>query len=77
MTDYHRSKMLNNSDRKGSDHSLKRDLSTTALLSHEQKLREEIAKLRREEQELKEKDHWVKQNIVALREKMAAERRHY
>ncbi|KAG0167804.1 hypothetical protein DFQ28_009062 [Apophysomyces sp. BC1034] len=54
---------------------LKRDPSTATLLTREQQLKEEIARLRREEQELREKDHWIKQNIVAVREKLAAERR--
>ncbi|KAL0136401.1 hypothetical protein V8B55DRAFT_1439925 [Mucor lusitanicus] len=56
---------------------MRRDSSTATLLTREQQLKEEIARLRREEQELREKDHWVKQNIVAVREKMAAERRPY
>lgn len=66
-------------ERRGSGNSgmMGRDSSTATLLTREQQLREEIARLRREEQELREKDHWVKQNIVAVREKMAAERRPY
>lgn len=49
-----------------------REMSTTAmLLTREQQLREEIARLRKEEQELREKDHWIKQNILAVREKLA------
>ncbi|CEP17027.1 hypothetical protein [Parasitella parasitica] len=76
---YHRSKM---SPTRMMDDSLggrgiRRDSSTAALLTREQQLREEIARLRREEQELREKDNWVKQNIVAVREKIAAERRPY
>ncbi|KAI8140283.1 hypothetical protein BJV82DRAFT_496512, partial [Fennellomyces sp. T-0311] len=49
---------------------LLRDQSHGTLINLEQQLREEIAKLRREEQELREKDLWIKQNIVAVREKM-------
>ncbi|KAI8986328.1 hypothetical protein BDB01DRAFT_720574 [Pilobolus umbonatus] len=80
---YHRSKMSptrmmdDPQGRRGSDIPLKRDISTAALLTHEQQLKEDIARLRREEQELREKDHRVKQNIVAVREKIAAERRPY
>ncbi|KAI8882338.1 hypothetical protein K501DRAFT_285924 [Backusella circina FSU 941] len=80
---YHRSKMSPTrmmdepQSRRTSEGTLKRDSSTATLLTREQQLREEIARLRREEQELREKDHWVKQNIVAVREKMAAERRPY
>ncbi|KAL0079891.1 hypothetical protein F4703DRAFT_1931923 [Phycomyces blakesleeanus] len=55
----------------GSSGPLSRDL----LLTREQQLREEIARLKLEEQELREKDHWIKQNIMAVREKLAAERR--
>ncbi|KAI9366216.1 hypothetical protein BD770DRAFT_375653 [Pilaira anomala] len=87
MTDsmsYHRSKMSptrmmdeSQSDRRGNNGGIRRDSSTATLLTREQQLREEIARLRREEQELREKDHWVKQNITAVREKIAAERRPY
>lgn len=49
---------------------LLRDSSTNTLMNREQQLRDEIARLRREEQELREKDLWIKQNIVAVREKM-------
>ncbi|KAG2234234.1 hypothetical protein INT48_001953 [Thamnidium elegans] len=52
-------------DRRGNN-GIRRDSSTATLLTREQQLREEIARLRREEQELREKDHWVKQNIVAI-----------
>lgn len=77
---YHRSKMsptriMDDSQKVG--RGMRRDSSTATLLTREQQLKEEIARLRREEQELREKDHWVKQNIVAVREKMAAERRPY
>lgn len=80
---YHRSKMSptrmmdESQDRRGNNNGIRRDSSTATLLTREQQLREEIARLRREEQELREKDHWVKQNIVAVREKIAAERRPY
>lgn len=80
---YHRSKMSPTrmmdepQSRRTSEGTLNRDSSTATLLTREQQLREEIARLRREEQELREKDNWVKQNIVAVREKMAAERRPY
>ncbi|KAI9475639.1 MAG: hypothetical protein EXX96DRAFT_651390 [Benjaminiella poitrasii] len=47
------------------------------LLNREHQLREEIARLRREEQELREKDHLVKQNLMAVKEKIAAERRSF
>ncbi|KAI9489327.1 hypothetical protein BDB00DRAFT_843914 [Zychaea mexicana] len=59
------------------DEGLLRDASHGTLVNREQQLREEIAKLRREEQELREKDLWIKQNIVAVREKMmmASDRR--
>ena len=49
---------------------LLRDMSTNTLMNREQQLRDEIARLRREEQELREKDLWIKQNIVAVRGKM-------
>lgn len=78
---YHRSKMsptrIMDDSQKVGGRGMRRDSSTATLLTREQQLKEEIARLRREEQELREKDHWVKQNIVAVREKMAAERRPY
>ncbi|KAI8330189.1 hypothetical protein BC941DRAFT_475742 [Chlamydoabsidia padenii] len=46
-----------------------------ALLTREQQLREEIARLKKEEQELKDKDLWIKQNIVAIRERISGDRR--
>ncbi|KAI8349650.1 hypothetical protein EDC96DRAFT_520017 [Choanephora cucurbitarum] len=51
---------------------MRKDSSTSVLLTREQQLREDIARLRKEEQELCEKDNWVKQNIVVIREKIAA-----
>ncbi|KAI8639745.1 serine/threonine-protein kinase pef1 [Parasitella parasitica] len=65
---YHRSKMSPASimdDSPNGGRGMRRDSSTAALLTREQQLKEEIARLRREEQELREKDNWVKQNIVA------------
>ncbi|SAM05555.1 hypothetical protein [Absidia glauca] len=46
-----------------------------ALLTREQQLRDEIARLKKEEQELKDKDLWIKQNIVAIRERISGDRR--
>ncbi|KAG2192955.1 hypothetical protein INT46_001212 [Mucor plumbeus] len=77
---YHRSKMSPNrimDDSQKVGRGMRKDSSTATLLTREQQLKEEIARLRREEQELREKDHWVKQNIVAVREKIVAERRPY
>lgn len=54
--------------------SLHRDPSVNTLHNREQQLKDEIARLRREEQELREKDLWIKQNIVAVREKMMDKR---
>lgn len=54
-----------------------KDNSTSVLLNKEQQLKEEIAKLRKEEQELQEKDLWIKQNILAIKEKIASEKRLY
>ncbi|KAI8328665.1 hypothetical protein BD560DRAFT_417095 [Blakeslea trispora] len=51
---------------------IRKDSSTSILLTREQQLREDIARLRREEQELCEKDSWVKQNIMMIREKISA-----
>ncbi|KAI8370695.1 uncharacterized protein BYT42DRAFT_583375 [Radiomyces spectabilis] len=83
MADYHRKmsspRMMDDPQGRGSDYgngaSMKRDVSTATLLSREQQLREEIARLRREEQELRDKDNYIKQSIVSVREKLAAERR--
>lgn len=72
----HRSLMMD--DNQGSrSNGIQRDSSTASLLTREQQLKEEIARLRREEQELREKDHCIKQNIVAVRDQIIAERRPY
>ncbi|OAD72898.1 hypothetical protein PHYBLDRAFT_146217 [Phycomyces blakesleeanus NRRL 1555(-)] len=42
------------------------DASYIHLSREQQQLREEIARLRQEEQQLCEKDVWVKKNIVAI-----------
>ncbi|KAI9020771.1 hypothetical protein CLU79DRAFT_755443 [Phycomyces nitens] len=51
------------------------DASYSHLSREQQQLREEIARLRQEEQQLCEKDVWVKKNIVAVREQMNSEDR--
>jgi predicted nucleic acid-binding Zn-ribbon protein len=77
MSYHHRSRMMDDNQGNSRSNGIRRDSSTATLLTREQQLKEEIARLRREEQELREKDHWVKQNIVAVREQIAAERRPY
>ncbi|KAI9305311.1 hypothetical protein BJ944DRAFT_265422 [Cunninghamella echinulata] len=47
---------------------------TTMNISEQERLREEIAKLKREWEELCEKDNAVKQNILAVREQLSKEK---
>ncbi|RCI07003.1 hypothetical protein CU098_013572 [Rhizopus stolonifer] len=75
MAYHHRQNQYQQDTRR--DMMMQRDSSTSTLLTREQQLREEIARLKREEQELCEKDIWVKQTIMAVREKIAAEKRIY
>ncbi|KAG1141665.1 hypothetical protein G6F37_006796 [Rhizopus arrhizus] len=71
MADYYRSKFFSSSN-DTTGNALKKD----TLLTREQQLKEEIAKLRKEKEELEEKDYLVKRNIEAVREKMATEKRY-
>ncbi|CAO3585599.1 hypothetical protein BCR42DRAFT_421991 [Absidia repens] len=68
---YYRNKMTNHRMMDADTDYTKRDV----LLTREQQLRDDIARLRKEEQELKDKDLWIKQNIVAIRERINGDRR--
>ncbi|CAM0139100.1 hypothetical protein VKS41_007871 [Umbelopsis sp. WA50703] len=48
------------------------ETSTSTLLTREQQLKEEIDKLKREEEALKQKDEQIKKNIDVLREQKEA-----
>jgi hypothetical protein len=48
------------------------ETSTSTLLTREQQLKEEIDRLKREEQALQQKDEIIKKNIDSLREQKVA-----
>lgn len=55
---------------------LAREMSTNTLIKTEQQLREEIAALKREEENLKRIDEQIKQNLEIVHEKRTAAEDH-